>query len=79
MILAQIFILAVGVKKIGRFVNGTKHGKWLRFDESGLVISENNYAYGLQHGRQFTKGSYDMYEYGRWLGVVGKSENFSFK
>lgn len=63
-----------GVKEIGCFVNNERHGKWSQFDESGLVLSKKNYDYGLQHGRQFTRGSYDMYEHGNWIGAVGKKE-----
>jgi antitoxin component YwqK of YwqJK toxin-antitoxin module len=39
------------VKETGSFLNGERHGTWIRFDESGNKIAEGNYKEGLKDGK----------------------------
>jgi hypothetical protein len=58
------------LKEKGYFLGGDREGNWVELDQIGRTVAERNYKNGLQHGLQFSSGSYDNYDNGRWLGGV---------
>lgn len=43
------------VKETGMFINNLKEGRWVRYDESGAIISEANFKAGKRDGLTYVK------------------------
>jgi antitoxin component YwqK of YwqJK toxin-antitoxin module len=39
------------LKEIGSFIDGQRHGTWIRYDENGNKLAEGNYNNGLKDGK----------------------------
>ena len=44
------FITTVVKKEVGEYRNGEKHGKWIKWNESGNKVTEANYYLGDKEG-----------------------------
>jgi antitoxin component YwqK of YwqJK toxin-antitoxin module len=48
---AQYFFASTGqIMETGMFEKGQKHGKWIRYNEAGIVVGLAQYNFGKKHG-----------------------------